>query len=334
MSKFIPRVITGENVTVYLDGLPNSVAKGTIQYDLVLAALELGDEAAVRQAIDVKQAVVAKSFGNITIEANGDLHFDGRPLRGTLVDRILSVIKNAGDAGPLISFLNNLMQNPSKRAVDELYGFLEACDLPITSDGYFLAYKKVNSDFTSIHDGKTDNSIGSNPSVPRNSVDEDKDRTCSSGLHFCSKSYLPHFGSYGGNKVLVLKINPADVVAIPSDYNNAKGRAWTYEVVAELKDGEEIAAGFEGKYDLKPVAKTASKSPAPLASTATKVAPVKVPATPASTVGVGSLTDAQVREIRNLLSDNWPLASIAKGIGTSARTVARIRDGETYTHVK
>jgi hypothetical protein len=32
----------------------------------------------------------------------------------------------------------------------------------------------------------------------------------------------------------VVKINPADVVAIPSDYANAKGRAWTYEVVDEI----------------------------------------------------------------------------------------------------
>ena len=328
MSKFIPRVLTGENVTVYLDGLPNTVAKGTVQYDLVLAALESGDEAAVRQAIDVKQAVVAKSFGNISIEANGDLHFDGRPLRGTLVDRILSVIKNAGDAGPLISFLNNLMQNPSKRAVDELYGFLEACDLPITSDGFFLAYKKVNSDYTSIHDGKTDNSIGTSPSVPRNSVDEDKDRTCSSGLHFCSKTYLPQFGSSYGNKILVLKINPADVVAIPSDYNNAKGRAWTYQVVGELAAGEEIAAGFEGKYDLKPVAKAADKTPV-----AVKAAPAPLASSP-SKVAVGSLTDAQVRDIRSQLADNWPLASIAKANSTSARTVGRIKNGETYTHVK
>lgn len=330
MSKFIPRVITGENVTVYLDGKPNSVAKGTVQYDLVLAALEAGDEAAVRQAIDVKQAVVAKSFGNVTLD-NGVLFFDGRPLHGALVDRILTTIKNAGNAGPMISVLNNLMANPSKRAVDELYGFLEACDLPITSDGYFLAYKKVNADYTSIHDGKTDNSIGTSPSVPRNSVDEDKDRTCSSGLHFCSKSYLPHFGRGHAEKILILKINPADVVAIPSDYNNAKGRAWTYQVVGELRDGEEIPAGFEGKYDLKPVAKTASKAPAPLAPAAK--APAATPQA-APVVGVHSLSDATVRDIRSQLKDNWPLASIAKANSTSARTVARIKNGETYTHVK
>jgi hypothetical protein len=35
---------------------------------------------------------------------------------------------------------------------------------------------------------------------------------------------------------MVVKINPADVVAIPADYNNAKARACKYEVVAEYTD--------------------------------------------------------------------------------------------------
>ena len=128
------------------------------------------------------------------------------------------------------------MENPSLRAVEELYGFLEVCMLPITEDGHFLAYKKVRSDFKDIYSGTMDNSVGQVLDMPRNSVDEDKDRTCSSGLHFCAKSYLSHFGSWNssGNRVVVVKINPRDVVAIPSDYNNAKGRTCRYEVVDVL----------------------------------------------------------------------------------------------------
>jgi hypothetical protein len=37
---------------------------------------------------------------------------------------------------------------------------------------------------------------------------------------------------------MLVKINPADVVSIPSDYNNAKGRTWKYEVVGEVTDKE------------------------------------------------------------------------------------------------
>jgi hypothetical protein len=33
---------------------------------------------------------------------------------------------------------------------------------------------------------------------------------------------------------VILKINPRDVVSIPSDYNNSKGRACRYEIAGEL----------------------------------------------------------------------------------------------------
>ena len=142
------------------------------------------------------------------------------------------MISEGFDATPMIAFLDNLMLNPSKRAVDELYGFLEATKLPITDDGCFLAYKRVRNDYLDYYTGKVDNSIGQKPSMPRNQVDDDKNRTCSKGLHFCSLSYLPHYHGSSG-RIVILKINPRDVVSIPTDYNNAKGRACLYEVIAE-----------------------------------------------------------------------------------------------------
>ena len=39
---------------------------------------------------------------------------------------------------------------------------------------------------------------------------------------------------------MAVKIDPADVVSIPTDYNNAKGRCCKYTVMSEIKfkDGE------------------------------------------------------------------------------------------------
>jgi hypothetical protein len=42
---------------------------------------------------------------------------------------------------------------------------------------------------------------------------------------------LSHFG---GERTVIVKINPRDVVSIPTDYNEAKGRACRYEVIGEL----------------------------------------------------------------------------------------------------
>ena len=337
MSKLIPHVRSSQNVTVYLDGKPHIVPAGTPQYDLALAALAAGDEAGVRDAIKIRDAVAKLSDGIITVE-DDTLFYDGKELHTSLANRIIGIVKAAGNAGPLIAFMHNLYQNPSKRAVDEVFDFLDACRLPLTPDGHFLAYKKVNSDYTSIHDGTTKNDLGTVVEMKRNEVDEDKNRTCSSGLHFCSKSYLSQFGG-SGKRIIVLKINPADVVAIPADYNNAKGRAWRYEVVGELNthDGRdvvaELAADFDGNYGRPaPKADPAPVAPAPLASVSPKVSTQAVSGVQ-TRPGQTTLTDAQVREIRSLLAEKWPLSSIAKTVGTSERTVARIRDGETYLHV-
>jgi hypothetical protein len=107
--------------------------------------------------------------------------------------------------------------------------------MPITPDGHFLAYRAVAPNYRDIRTGTIDNSIGCKPSMPRNKVDEDPNRTCSYGFHACSFDYLPHYAHANGH-VMIIKINPRDVVAIPRDYNNTKMRICTYEVVDEYHD--------------------------------------------------------------------------------------------------
>jgi len=70
-------------------------------------------------------------------------------------------------------------------------------------------------------------------------------------FHFCSYDYLKHFG---GSRIMVLEINPADVVAIPADYNNSKGRTCRYKVVDEIEVNEynmpskQITEGYTDEY--------------------------------------------------------------------------------------
>jgi len=187
-------------------------------------------------------ATIVHRYGDdrITIEG-GVVTFDDEVLHGTLADRMVDMIQDGFGVEPLANFLINLDANPSRRAVDELYGFLEKGDLPITDDGYFVAYKKVKDDYKDCHTGTIDNSVGEVVKMKRNRVNDNKDQTCSSGLHFCSRSYL---GSFGGQRIMILKINPRDVVSIPSDYNDAKGRCCEYEVTGEIDNLDE--EGLEG----------------------------------------------------------------------------------------
>lgn len=226
-------ILGSDSITVYHKGVPYSINKQAQTFNMVLEAVKNNDEAALEAAVNIRKNITDKlsaSSASVRIEDNKIMH-GNREITGLISSRIFEVIRLGLSVDPMIKFLENLMANPSKRAVDELFGFMEACNLPITEDGHFLAYKRVRDDYFDVHSRTLDNSVGNTLEMARNLVDEDKNNTCSYGLHFCSYDYLKHFS---GERIVVLKINPADVVAIPADYNNSKGRTCKYEVVDEL----------------------------------------------------------------------------------------------------
>ena len=166
---------------------------------------------------------------------DGIVYYRGQSIDNSLTTRLVQMHSAGFNITHMLLFLEHLMQNPSHRAVNELYGFLEESNLPITDDGYFIAYKRVSDNYTDIYTGKMDNSPGAIVEMERNAVDEDKNQTCSVGLHFCSRAYLPKYGTQQASTVMVIKINPRDVVSIPTDYNHSKGRCCRYEVIRELQ---------------------------------------------------------------------------------------------------
>lgn len=239
----IPMILTSTAIAFVVDNKQYSATNDHPRWVDILSAAREGRFSDLIELVSISAAL--KSFLNGVIQVNEDLGtitYNGQPVHGSIVGRIMDMLKGGFDVNPLVNFLDNLYKNPSRRAVEELYGFLEYGKMPITEDGHFLAYKRVRSDYKSVHDGKTDNSIGAIVEMPRNQVDDRSDNTCSYGLHFCSHEYLR---SFSGEKVVILKINPADVVSIPTDYNNTKGRACRYEVVGELSE-EEVKKALGG----------------------------------------------------------------------------------------
>jgi hypothetical protein len=101
--------------------------------------------------------------------------------------------------------------------------------MPITEDGRFLAYKWVRSNYFDCHTGTFNNSVGKVCKMPRNKVNDDRTQTCSDGLHVCTHAYTKF-----GERLMVVAVNPRDVVSVPNDYDNAKMRVCEYEVMYEV----------------------------------------------------------------------------------------------------
>lgn len=225
-----PYIQQTDQITVVVDGQPHTINEDEFNFKKVINGIRNDDEAEVRRAIVKEHALIDFAPDHVTVK-NGVVYWDNMELPAALTTRMTAMVRDGLSPDPLIKFTRNLNGNPSYRAVKELYRFLEKNSLPITSDGCFLAYKKVRDDYTDVYSGKISNKPGNVVKMPRNAVNDDPTQTCSAGLHFCSLEYLKCFT---GARTVIVKVNPRDVVSIPIDYNNSKGRTCRYEVVNEL----------------------------------------------------------------------------------------------------
>ena len=242
---FIPHIKTPNTITVLIEGKTYSLSQDSPLFEAVCIAVKNEDLDSVSRLFNVKQCLADYSAGCIKL-VNGELLYRGQPIHSALSERIVQSFNDGFDVGPMCKFLENLHRNPDPDAIDGLWGFLESCRLPITADGKFVAYKMVSSDFLDLYTHKIDNSPGTTVKVDRSEVEKDPEKICSRGLHFASKYYI-EAGNYGlrtrGDRLVVVEIDPADVVSIPVDYKFAKGRCCAYRVLGEIEWETELPAG-------------------------------------------------------------------------------------------
>lgn len=230
---YINATYPGENITLrQRDDEP--------AFDRALEALRNKDWGAFYTALRPVKAY-AKTINGVTV-ANGQVLYNGDPLHGVVIDRIVEFASLALPYEPLCNFIAKLMKNTSRRSIDELYTFLEHKQMPITPEGNFIAYKGVRNDYWSVTAGKTKltkgrvdsagrvfNGIGEEIECERNAVCDDADVACSDGLHAGSWSYASTFGP----RTVLVEIDPKDVVSVPKDCDCQKLRACRYKVVGD-----------------------------------------------------------------------------------------------------
>lgn len=254
-------IITQDGISLYINGKMYTAEATHPNYDRIKQAI-IDDRFDTIPGLINRTEVVKDFLTNTDIEVNvdhGAVTYKGEAVRGYCVERILEMKEEGFNVKPMTAYLDRLMKNPSKRAVDELHRFNEYGRMPITEDGYFIAYKRISGWYDTytrtVLNKPADlldfDELGKLPyttpggvtvelmdgvttvSMPRNRVDDRSENTCSDGLHFCSQEYLK---SFSGDRIVVLKIDPADVVSIPVDYNNTKGRCCRYQVIDVLSD--------------------------------------------------------------------------------------------------
>ncbi len=177
--------------------------------------------------------------GNLTVDTERKVvQYNGDDLPDMFAQKLLSLMRHDMKPVTILNFLEKLYANPTPSAIEDLLPFCAANDFMLWDDGDVLGFKSVREDWKDHHSGTFDNSPGRIVSMPRESVNSDRDTTCSHGLHIAARAYAESFMANG--KLLVVKVNPSDVVAVPMDYNRQKMRCCRYQSICEIGRGQAL----------------------------------------------------------------------------------------------
>lgn len=229
------------------------VLKTDKSYPKILKTFELDkdeQEAAIKKILSptIAGKSAVKSVDGFDV-IDDQIFYDGERLPEALETKVLSIMKDGLPLTHFQKFWENLKENPACHVVNEsgFYDFLDYKELPITEDGCFIAYRGVQDDYYSKSGSKTTkvlqgtvndrgqifNGVGEVIEVARRGVSDNRDVYCHEGsLHIGSYDYARAWAS----KLVLVKVNPRDVVSVPRDCNAQKCRVCKYEVIGDFKE--------------------------------------------------------------------------------------------------
>jgi len=262
------------NIAVFVDGTLQVASESHPNFAAIVSGCIAGDDSVI-ELFDIAQTISDKFVGlseRVSVK-DGRVYLDGVEMANSLTKKVLAFLEQGVDDWvPLVNFFENIQSNPNEHSREMLYDWLDQEDFAIDTDGYILGYKGVartsGGGFASISRGQAivngevktgaiPQAIGDTVEMPRSEVQWDPSIGCHKGLHVGTFDYASGFGQ---GALLLVRVNPRDVVSVPTDCNWAKMRCCRYTVVdaidapiqravVDLYDGDPDYGWGDGEYD-------------------------------------------------------------------------------------
>lgn len=245
-------LLSQDKLTITLNGRVFYIETGNANFDGILNVVK-ASELSSDQKFDKLNPILDRVsiFNNFHEKfkknfciIGGEVLFNGVKLYNSISERIKYYILNDLDPSPLINFLENSMQNPFTECVDAVFSFVDRQNPPITltDDGYFIGYKAVTHDGGALFDGgQTKYKLGVYNYLDGQEYDHDSLNLCSQGIHVGTYRYAYDFGNFSStyrttNKIMLCKVNPADVISVASSSHYEKIRTRGMIPIAYMED--------------------------------------------------------------------------------------------------
>lgn len=230
-------------------------------YNALAAILDIPRE--IRRNLNKLNTLSSNTVGRFTVNDTG-VNFDGEPLEDSLSTHILKMLdqsgtpRNRANWEAFAKFVENLYTNTDQFVREQLFSWMNneanySTGFTLTSDGCFIAYKGCglrgetpvsgwrghaivdedpgnDSELVEYDDEQIPNVPGTVILMPRQEVQNNPEVGCAVGLHVATMEFARGYASNGG-VILSLKVNPKDVVSVPTECDAQKVRVCRYEVL-------------------------------------------------------------------------------------------------------
>lgn len=249
ITKYVSIFSSSPNWNRASEAMDSFVAGNTTVEELAKIVLDATDTAST---VREKLTTIKGLDSRLAINGN-QIVFDGDPIDPVLEDRIFSMLNEDGSPRDELNwrsfskFVDNLYKNVSEDVRSQLFGWLayeedQGNGFALTPDGCFIGFKgcagtveepvSINHGTAYVNDERYDgaipNKVGSVVSMPRSRVQADPAVGCSTGLHVGTYDYA---SNWAHGVLLTVKVDPRDVVSVPTECAAQKIRTCRYEIV-------------------------------------------------------------------------------------------------------
>lgn len=225
-----------EEIIVYMESIkkfitfPKSHCKYQLVYNFLVNNPE-DEDGFLDLFMEVATEAIEKySEGAIKANEQGVAVFDGLELPADVLGKIKELRASGYSWEQHQKFWARCLLNPRRESVTDLFRFISNHNLTITTDGKFIAYKAITRDFKDKRTQTIDNYPGCVVTMDRDKVAFDPHQACSSGLHVANLNYAKGF-AFADDIIVLVEVDPSDVVSVPYDSNAEKIRTCRYKVL-------------------------------------------------------------------------------------------------------
>lgn len=168
----------------------------------------------------------------------------------------------------IIAFLYTMIEDNNETLYVDKNGYILAFKAVDTGNefseelGTYKPYKSYNVGTSSVNGVLIRNSSipqgdGDIVTMTEGSVDANPHVACSTGLHAGTLTYASGFKSHGG-KLILVQINPKDIISIPYDSRSQKIRCSKYKVLGEVEEENNLSfvnKEYHDKFGIKRIEK-------------------------------------------------------------------------------